>query len=289
MLSARRSLPRTMLVPGVLAAAGALVAWPALAETRAAAPAGGGLPGLEVRVDLARAAVVVNGANVPLPARVAAPEHRPGEGDVVVEAVAIGAGRQIVHVAVPSKDEEGIAWEGLFAGGQREPLFAGLTGFVAGDPGERTGKAVQIVEGAATSFVVVGDIREDVRVCGQPSTLLDPQALYPASLELRSATVQRLTPEQQAGAQRIVATDAGPHLAPALARLLVARGSSVPGSRGAELTDGDPATVWTEQRPRIGQGEFVVMAAPRDVPIARLQVVVSAPAPAKDAAAPRSF
>ena len=108
-----------------------------------------------------------------------------------------------------------------------------------------------------------GDIREDLHVCGQASTLLDPRALYPASLDLRPATVQRLEAEQQAAAQRIVATDVGSATAPPLAKLLVARGSSVPGSRGVELTDGDPATVWSERRPRIGQGEFVMMAAPQ--------------------------
>ena len=160
---------------------------------------------------------------------------------------------------------------------------------MAGDPGERTGKAVQIVPGDAASFVLVGDVREDVGLCGQPVTLLDPQALYPASLELRPATAQRLSPERQQQAQPVVATKKGPTLDTPLARLLVARGSSVSGSTGAELTDGDPTTVWSEQRPGIGQGEFVVMAAPEAVPIARLQIVPVPPGPGSDGAAPKTL
>ena len=179
-----------------------------------------------------------------------------------------------MHVVVPAKDTEGLAWEALLAAGQKQPIFAGLTGFVAGDPGERTGKAVRIVPNGDSSFVLVGDIREDLRICGQDWTQLDPQAVYPTSLELRPATAQRLSAEQQESAQRLVATDAGSTVAPSLAKLLVARGSSVPGSRGLELTDGDPSTVWSERRPHMGQGEFVTMAAPKDVPIARMQVVV---------------
>jgi hypothetical protein len=195
----------------------------------------------------------------------------------------------VVHVVVPAKDSEGLAWEALLAAGQRAPLFAGLTGYVEGDPGERTGREVRVVPVGETSFVLVGDIREDLRICGQDSTMLETQALYPASLDLRSATAQRLTAEQQESAQRIVATDAGPSMAPSLAKLLVARGSSVSGSRGLELTDGDVSTVWTERRPGMGQGEFVVMAAPKDVPIARMQVVVSASPPDKQAVAPKTF
>ena len=258
------------------------------ADTRVVAPAGGGLAALDVKVSLADGSVDAGGTKVPIEL---ARAQLPAEGDVTVEAVAVGHGKHVVHVVVPAKDTEGLAWEALLAAGQK-PIFTGLTGYVAGDPGERTGREVRVVPGRDTSFVLVGEIREDLRICGQDSTLLETQALYPASLDLRPATAQRLTAEQQAAAQRIVATDAGPRAAPALAKLLVARGSSVPGSRGLELTDGDAATAWTEQRPGMGQGEFVVMAAPKDVPIARMQVVLAPPAPAtlpKDGAAPKAF
>jgi hypothetical protein len=259
----------------------------ALADTRVTAPPGGGLPALDVRVDLARMVVEAGGAAIPirLPADVG---PRPRDAEVTAAAIAIEGGKHVVHVKVRAKEAEGVAWEALLAAGRAEPIFAGVTGYVAGDPGERTGKIVRVIPNGATSFVLVGDVREDVRICGQEFTELGTQALYP-SLELRSATAQRLEPERRDSAQPIVAAEAGPQAAPALARLLVARGSSVPGSRGGELTDGDPATVWTEQRPGVGQGEFVMMAAPKDVPIARMQVVLTPPTRERDGAAPKTF
>ena len=276
---------RSSLALALFAAAlsGSLVA---RAETHAVAPAGGGLPALDVRVDLQAGTVVAGGAKVPIDL---AKGRLPQEAQVVTETVPIGSGRSVVHVRVPASDAEGIAWEAIFAGGKAGPIFAGLTGYVSGDPGERGGQAVRIVRSGARSFVLVGSIREDLRVCGQDATLLDPEALYPASLDLRPATVQRLTPEQQAAAQQITAVDAGPRLEPALAKLLVATDSSVPGSRALELTDGDPSTVWTEQRPGMGQGEFALMKAPHDVPISRMQIVVAPPSPAATGAAPKSF
>src|SRR5580693_7914673 len=216
----------------------------ALADTHAAVPAGGGLPALDVSVDVGRGVVTAGGAEIAIPIEHAA---LPAEGAVIVEGVPIGQGKRVVHVRVPLRDSEGEdapAWEAILAGGRKEPIFAGLTGPTSGDPGERTGKAVQVVPNGATSFVLVGDVREDLGICGQAVTLFDPLALYPASLELRPATVQRLGAEQRESAEPIVATEKTGASEPPLARLLVARGSSVPDSRGAELTDGDPQTVW---------------------------------------------
>jgi HEAT repeat protein len=276
------------MAPCALAVAVLLGARPAPAETRAIAPSGGGLPPLEVKVDLAAAVVDANGTRIPIPLD---RFQLPSEQQVVLEPIAIGEGRHVVHVRIPAKDSAvEIAWEAILAAGKAAPIFAGLTGLVSGDPGERTGKAVQIIENGATRFVLVGDVREDLRICGQSLTLLDPLALYPAPLELRPATVQRLSAASRANAQAIVAADNATEPNPPLAKLLVARGSSVPGSRGAELTDRDVHTAWSEKRPGVGQGEFVVMAAPKDVPIAKMQVVV-APIGATPAsgAAPKTF
>jgi HEAT repeat protein len=235
------------------------------------APEGGGLPALSVRVDLASHSVDVGGSRVAIGLD---PTQFPAEADTKVEVVAIGGGRHVVHVWVPAKDDDRLAWEGIFAAG-RPPIFAGLTGFTGGDPGERTGKAVQIRPNGTSSFVLVGDIREDLGICGQPTTLLDPRALYPTSLELRPATVQRLTPETQAKATEVTADEKGERPEAPLARLLVARGSSVADDSGAALTDGDATTAWTERRPGVGQGEFVVMSAPKEVPVARLQIAIT--------------
>jgi len=271
-----------------LFAAVLLFATVALAATRAAAPAGGGLPPIDVKVDLAAAVVEADGARVPIALDAA---RLPAEGDVSVDVVAIGKERHVVHVRVPAKGGDGgeIAWEAILAPGRSQPVFAGVTGLVAGDPGERTGQVVQVVPNGETAFVLVGTIREDLQICGQTATLLDPLALYPGSLDLRPATVQRLQAAQRNAATPIVATQRAQGMSPPLARLLVARGSSVPDSRGAEITDGDPRTAWTEQRPGAGQGEFVVMAAPKDVPIARMAIVPLPPGGGANGAAPKDF
>jgi hypothetical protein len=260
----------------------------ALADTHATAPPGGGLPALDVKVDVAAAMVEAEGARVPI----ALDKGRlPADADVSVDAVAIGKDRHVVHVRVPAKDAEagGVAWEAIFAPGRAQPVFAGLTGFTTGDPGERTGQAVQVVPNGETAFVLVGTVREDLQICGQTTTLLDPLALYPATLDLRPATVQRLGAQQRESATSVTATDKGPRADAPLARLLVAHGSSVPESRGAELTDGDSRTAWVERRPGPGQGEFVVMAAPKDVPIARMAIVPAPLGAGPNVAAPRAF
>src|SRR5580658_6191308 len=180
---------------------------PAVAGTHAVAPAGGGLAALDVTVDLARGVVAASGLEMAIPIDHAA---LPPEGAVTVESVPIGQGKNVVHVRVPLKDsegEDGPAWEAVLAAGRKEPLFAAMTGPTTGDPGERVGKAVQVVPNGATSFVLVGDTREELRICGQSVTLLDPLALYPSSLEFRPATVQRLGAEQREGAESIVAKE----------------------------------------------------------------------------------
>ena len=276
-----------------------LVPRPAHAATGVTAPAGGGLGAIEVKVDLPAARVEANGASLAIPIEAA---RLPDGAAVTVEDVAIGGGRHVVHVRVPSREDDAsgaapVVWEALLAAGRAEPIFAGLTGFSGGDPGERTGKAVQIVRDGAASFVLVGDVREDLDLCGRYPTLLDPLALYPASLTLRPATVHRLGADERERAEKVTATAVPPPdarsvapLALPLARLLAARGSSVPDSLGGEVTDGDPATAWREQRPGIGQGEFVVASAPKGVPIARLQIVPAPPPPgASGCAAPRTL
>jgi HEAT repeat protein len=60
------------------------------------------------------------------------------------------------------------------------------------------------------------------------------------------------------------------------------------------LTDGDVSTFWHHEerageRAGAARGEFVVMSAPHDVPIARLAVVVAPPSPPPDGSSPKSF
>ncbi|MGA2447251.1 MAG: HEAT repeat domain-containing protein [Polyangiaceae bacterium] len=279
-------MPRTIALSSALALL--FTVRGSLAQLEAKVPAGGGLPAVDVVVDLEASVLRVGAYTVPI---ALARDRLPAASEVTAETVAIGLGRQVVHVRVPAKGEGGLEWEALVAGGRSDPIFAGVTGLVDGDPGERSGKAIEIMPNGDESFVLVGDVREDLGICGQSTTLLDPFALYPASLELRPATVQRLAAETREKAIDVAATATGHGLDVPLARLLVARGTSVSGAAAGALTDLDASTTWSEERPGAGQGEFVVMSAPHGVPISRLEVMVGPAdaAPGLNAAAPRTF
>jgi hypothetical protein len=258
------------------------------AATKMALPSGGGLGPLNVTVDLASGSVSANGLNVPIGLQ---HDLLPPAAEVVIEDVPIGQGKHVAHVRIPEKDagSDGPAWEAILAAGRSEPIFAGRTGLVTGDPGERRGSAVQIVPKGGVDVVVIGDLREEVNICGRTDTLLEPRGLD-ANLKLRNATFQRLSPQQIAEADQLSAIDKGHVLDAPLAQLLRATHSSVgPDSVGNELADSNPATMWTEQRPSTGYGEFVLMAAPKDVPISRMEFVVTPPNPSSSAASPTNF
>jgi HEAT repeat protein len=271
-----------------------VLAAPAVAaQTQGQAPAGGGLGPLNVQVDLKARVVHANGASIPIDPQAPADE-------AAVDVVDIGGGKHVVHVRVQATGAGPTdkAWEAILAA-DKGTLFADLTGYVYGDPPERWGTAVQVVPNGASRVVFRGALREDVGIPGLDMTLLDPQALYP-SLDFRTATFQRIDAGRREGAQAISAVDKGPSPALPLAQLLVAKHSSVPVapasgggpidvSRGSELTDGKLDTVWSENRPGMGQGEFVQMAAPHDVPISRMQIVVAPPKPDPNGAAPKRF
>jgi HEAT repeat protein len=194
-------------------------------------------------------------------------------------------------VRVPSRRDPSVAWEAVVVAGGH-PVFVGRTGFVAGQEGERSGTIVEVREAEGVKHVLVGELHEDRHICGQTMTILAPKGLDPTTLALRGATVQRLPQKQRDSAQRVVASPHGGPADPPLARLLVANGGSTAGDSLSKLTDGDPATAWSEDRPGAGQGEFVTMSAPEEVPIQRLSVVVAPPgqgAPALPGAAPKTF
>ena len=278
-----RTLPRALTVACLLASS------MASADSHVVAPAGGNLGPLDARVDLKVGAVIANLA-------CGSPSIRPcpvADADATTEVISIGQNRSVVHAVVRSKDAGpgALAWEAILAAGKPEPIFAGWTGFADGDPGERTGKAVKVVADGANHFVLVGDIREDLRICGQEETLLDPRASDEGSLDLRPATMQRLTAEQLAGAWPVEGADQGPNADKPLAALLVARGSSVSQSRGSELTDGDDVrTVWSERRSGHGaRGVRHHGGAEETCPSRRMQFVFAPPKPDKNGAAPKHF
>lgn len=219
-----------------------------------------------------------------------------GESTSIVEAVSIGDHERIAHVAVPSA-RDGSSWEILAVpkpGGGAQILYSGLTGYAHGEDGERTGDVVTFLGDGTEKTVVVGQLREDLRICGQDATVLDPRALDPKIMQLRGASMQRLSKSDRANASHIVATARRAPAEKPLAPLLVAAGSSNSQSSANALVDGDPTTTWSESRPGTGAGEFVVLRSPAEIPVTRLELTLAPPAdvgakPSPKAGAPKTL
>src|SRR5260221_12949736 len=94
--------PAALAVVVLLASSAASLS--AFAGSHAVAPAGGGLPALDVSVDVARGVVEAGGLEIAIPIDHAAP---PAEGAVTVESVPIGPGKRVVDVRVPLQDSAG--------------------------------------------------------------------------------------------------------------------------------------------------------------------------------------
>jgi hypothetical protein len=254
--------------------------------------ASGGLQPLSVKVDLADRLVVILVGNAGR--QTVAIDLPPDDVDTtgsLVESISIGDAKRVAHVRVPSKGRPGVSWEAVVAGRDPAVLWAGVTGFAGGEAGELAGEALDLParDDSGDRIVVLGEVREDLRICGQERTLLTPRVLDPQSLAFRGATMQRLPGEQRDEAERVVASAHGGPADPPLARLLLATGASTAIGAPSAITDGDPSTTWSEGRPSDGHGEFIVMRAPGDVPITRLAITVAPPSPSPHGAAPRTF
>ena len=223
----------------------------------------------------------------------------PGVTDAAVriDNVPLGEGRAVLHVVVKDKKSEA-TWEALVApsspgvgGAGSQLLFAGATGFTAGESGERRGEAVVSLARARGEgrYLVVGNVSESATLCGEPRTLVAPRALDPQTMTLRSASVQQLSPERRAAAVKLVARAKKEPPAPPLGKLLVAQGTTDPRTAIAMMVDGDLGTRWSEVRSGSGAGEAVMLRTPSRVPVKRLAVVtVPAAAVAADDKKPKS-
>ncbi len=268
----------------------------ARAASDALAPSGGGLGALAVHVDLAGARVLyrtcpgapcaTDATSTSLPItldRALLPEA------AEIETLPIGGGRSAVHVRIPARGGAPIAWEAVLVAGAL-PVFADITGYAHGEEGERTGQVVQIRGDDDVKHVLVGQVREDLHICGKdPMTILAPRGLDPSTLELRGASVQRLPAEQRRAATQVIASARKDPPDRPLAPLLVPVGASSAVGSYKAVADGDPTTTWSEARPGAGQGEFVMLRAPHEVPIARFSVIITPPSPKPEGASPRRF
>ncbi len=251
----------------------------------AVAHAGGGQPALAVGFDTQgelRAAVcaaatcgIANGVALGLPRAWTGPREK-----TRIAIVGIGGGRRVVVVTVPGdrpeKRFEAVVAAPL-AGSAPLVLFAGATGLVEGEDGERHGGMVVVAgpdESGARS-VAIGEAREDVSICARP-TILAPREVDPRDLSLRPAKVQRLDANERAHAVRLTA-ERVPDGTPALPTLLRARAASSAVGNPAALTDGNFETTWAEGRGGSGKGDFVLLNAPAELAVEGVELAVRPP------------
>jgi len=174
-----------------------------------------------------------------------------------LEPVELAAGQRVAHVRIPLGADS--AWEALIAAGAgaADPIvaFAGVTGLVSGEDGQREGEVVWVRNDEKGRRVLVGREREDVQLCGRP-TLLEPRLLDKDGA-LRRVLVQQLSLEERKNARVLGAVRSdGPTRGGNALRAIAA--SSAVGEPSA-LTDGRDDSRWAEARGGDGRGEFVVL------------------------------
>lgn len=277
----------------------------AAAPARAAPPALGTPPGpgqqaLAVRVEAtavrAKVCAAAAGCSADGAAALALPDElRPRIARAEIATLTLGGGRTIASVSIPG--EAGAAYRVLLAaplaGQSAEPvlLWSGWTRQVRGEHGEeRSTEIVYEPLPQGGGRVLVGERRADVTLCGRP-TLVGAREVDPATLTLaRAGSVQNLSSAERASAAKITASRAPHAAARSEGRLLRATAaSSAVGKRLAEITDGDAATAWSENKPGDGRGEFVTMASADEVPIRALDLIVRPTEDVPEGAAPKRF
>ncbi len=145
--------------------------------------------------------------------------------------------------------------------------FAGETGLTTGEEPDRTGSSVELLPTSNDAVnVVVGNIQEDVTLCGRKA-LLSPRLLHPQTMTLKAIKLQRLPSAERDAAPTLGVAALSTRVSTNIFTPLVA--SSGKGSPAA-LVDNDAETVWTENRGGSGGGEFVVFRAPDSIGITGL-------------------
>jgi hypothetical protein len=166
-------------------------------------------------------------------------------GNVAVLRVNGAGGREAA--AIVSRDLQGhaqISWTGALD--------------LRGDPGERTGTAIEVRvrSGEPQSDLVVAELDETTRICGQSRTLLHARTLDPSTLQLQPVASSRLAVALPAEVELAASAQSpgpkGPPLLRSLGRAAVSTGS---GAMTA-LTDGSAATYWSAGSAALATGEF---------------------------------
>ena len=219
---------------------------------------------------------VDGGQSLDLPA-----EAQPLATAARLQVIRIGGGRHAIHVEVPDPSHQR-AWEAVVYAtpGSTKPSvpFASWTGLVQGQEGERTGPMIVISDPLADGSrrLAIGEQHEALTLCGRPA-VISPRLLNPKDLKLHSAKVQRLSAADRAAATVVTARRLPTPAAPSRHPVLRAVAATSAVGQPKALTDGDPNTTWAENRGREGRGEFVLMQAPRELPIEAFEFVIRPP------------
>lgn len=172
--------------------------------------------------------------------------------------VELAPGQRVAHARIPLGPDA--AWEALVAAGAADaaPIvaFAGVTGLVQGEDGQREGDVVWVRNDEKGRRILVGREREDLQLCGRP-TLLEPRLLDKDG-SLRPVKVQQLPLEERRSARVLGAVRSDGGATPGGNALRAIAASSAIGDPGA-LTDGRDDTRWAEARGGDGRGEFALL------------------------------
>ena len=204
-----------------------------------------------------------------------------------VQSATLAGGAVVAILRVSGGGQEAGAVIGRDAAGRSRVVWSGALDR-RGDPGERHGASIEIGDrtGDGTPEVVLSELDDRVRRCGEERTSFGARMLDPATLALRrlgvgappaAAAVAPATPAPTApGAVPPVAVagaappavptiaaalqSPGPSKPPVVAALRLQsvssqRGNAVDSYRTRALTDGDLATSWTTAEPD-GRGEL---------------------------------
>ncbi|WP_437289217.1 HEAT repeat domain-containing protein [Sorangium sp. So ce406] len=233
------------------------------------------------------------------------PEVAPLLGGARVAPVALADGKRLAKIEAPASgapsgaragDVASGSWVMLLAaplaGKGAEPLvlWSGWTGVATGEHGEGRSDAVVVEPLGNGSRVLVGQLRDDVTICGRPA-LVGASEVDPRTMTLlKGASFQNLPAEERRAAGKVTAerreADAA---APGFRLLRPTAASSAVGKRFAEIADGDPKTAWSEGKAGAGRGEFVSFSSADEVGITGFGLRIKPIDGVEGGAAPRTL
>jgi len=285
------------LLIGTLGASSVAAAQPSGAGT-VTAPAGGGQQALAVRAGkggvLAKLCASAAGCTADGGTALDVPEDvGPLVSNARASVVKLAGGKSVVRVEVDGA-VSGSKWILLVAapvgGGAPITVWNGWTGAIKGEHGEgRTHVIVQEKLAGGAERILIAERRDDVAICGRP-TLVSAQELDPAKMSfVKGARVENLDPIERGKAVKLLAARAQGAAPAGLPLLRATAASSAVDKKFATLTDGDPATSWSENRPGEGKGEFVPMSMASEVGVTAIDLRIRPTADVPDGAAPKRF